>query len=474
MQSSRTTFGGRNGGIVEALSRLDKPALKRYLKASSHPNLDHIPGGGGMPVIGHMYWALKDFSSWLNKQYAEHGSVFKFRTPMGNNVVLLGPEANRLVLQNEGKVFSNYFAYEPGGRDLLFNHLLEMDFANHKATRKMLQAAFKRKAIEGHMELMNPLLKEGISQWRTGQSIKAFDHVKKLLLDTGATVFLGVDIGREADMLNQAFTDLLGGGRDPLRKKEIWFSPFAKGLRGRAILEEFVFKNIPERRRMESRDIFSQLCHARDEEGNLFSDEEIRDHIIFVLFAAQDTTTSVLSAALYSLASNQDWQDEIRQEINALNTDAIEFDHIERLEKTSWTFKEALRMHPPLSMMPRFALEEFECNGVRIPKNTNVIVSALFTHYMPEYWSNPDKFDPLRFSPDRAEDKKDFFQYVPFGGGAHKCLGLHFAETQGKMFLFHLLKQYRVIKNPKLTQFKTIAFPLTHSTDGLPLTFTKI
>ena len=124
--------------------------------------------------------------------------------------------------------------------------------------------------------------------------------------------------------------------------------------------------------------------------------------------------------------------------------------------------------------MPRFALEEFECNGVRIPKNTNVIVSALFTHYMPEYWSNPDKFDPLRFSPDRAEDKKDFFQYVPFGGGAHKCLGLHFAETQGKMFLFHLLKNYRVTKNPKLTQFKTIAFPLTHSTDGLPLTFTKI
>jgi cytochrome P450 len=63
----------------------------------------------------------------------------------------LGTEANRLVLQNEGKIFSNYYAYEPGGQKLLFNHLLELDFAHHKATRKMWQGAFKRSAIQGHM-----------------------------------------------------------------------------------------------------------------------------------------------------------------------------------------------------------------------------------------------------------------------------------------------------------------------------------
>jgi len=102
-----------------------------------------------------MYWALKDFGRWLRKQNDEHGPVFKFCTPIGNSVVLLGPVANRLVLQNDDKVFSNHYAYEPGGRDLLFNQLLEQDFSHHKATRKMLQAAFKRPAIEGHMQKMN-------------------------------------------------------------------------------------------------------------------------------------------------------------------------------------------------------------------------------------------------------------------------------------------------------------------------------
>ena len=93
---------------------------------------------------------------------------------------------------------------------------------------------------------------------------------------------------------------------------------------------------------------------------------------------------------------------------------------------------------------------------------------------MPEYWTNPYKFDPLRFSPGRAEDKKDLFQYVPFGGGAHKCLGLHFAQVQGKMFLFNFLKNYRITKNPKMKTFKYNNYPLTFPTDQLPLRFTKI
>ena len=124
--------------------------------------------------------------------------------------------------------------------------------------------------------------------------------------------------------------------------------------------------------------------------------------------------------------------------------------------------------------MPRYALRDFEFNGHIIPAHTNVLVSALVTHYMPEYWSNPNEFDPQRFSPERAEDKKDFNQYIPFGGGAHKCLGLHFAQVQGKMFLFHLLKNYRITKDRKMTSYKYNNVPLTFPTDGLPLTFTRI
>lgn len=460
--------------IVEALSNFDVSAIQRYQKEQSKPNLDHLPGGTGWPVMGHTYWFITDMQNWMRSQYEQYGSVFRFRMPAWNSVMLIGPDANRLVLQNENKIFSNYLAWGPIFRTLFDNSVLERDFADHKTMRKTLQLAFKRQAIEGHMELMNPLLQQGITKWKLDQPIKAKDHVKKLLLDAAANIFLGVEIGPEADRLNQAFEDILSAGKDPFKNRKLWFMPYAKGLNGRKILKEFVEKNIDERRRVERRDLFSQLCHLKGEDGKLLTDAQIEDHILFILFAAHDTTTSALSTILYTLASNKDWQEQLRQEMLGLNKDTVEFDDIDKLEKTTLIFKEALRMYPALSMIPRFALKDFEFGGQRIPANTLVWVSPTFTHNMSEHWSNPEDFDPLRFSAERAEDKKDFFQYIPFGGGAHKCLGLHFAQIQAKVFLFHLLRSYKVTKNPKMTHYKYNSIPMTLPTDGLPLTFSKL
>jgi len=461
--------------IFKALSNYDLPAIQQYKVKTKKPNLNHIPGGSGLPLVGHAIAGIINLHKWINTQYAKHGNVFRFNIPVAPGVMILGPEANKLIFKNEGKLFSNHLAWEYAFRGLFENNILQRDFSDHKKLRKILQAAFKREAIEGHMAIMNPLLKEGISTWPTDSTIKAMDYAKELLLSTGANVFLGIEMGsKNADKLNKAFSDIVAGTADPLRRKEIWFSPYAKGVKGNKLLSEFIRNNIPERKVKPGRDLLSHFCHLEDDDGNKFSDEEIKDHILFVLFAAHDTTTSALSAILYSLASNLEWQETLRQEMLNLNKEELEFDDIDLLEKTDWTFKEALRMYPALTMMPRYALEDIEFEGHIIPANTPVVISALFTHYMPEYWSNPYKFDPERFSPERAEDKKDFYQYLPFGGGAHKCLGMHFAQVQGKMFLYHLLTNYKVTKDPSMTEYKYNNVPLTFPTDGLPLTFTKI
>lgn len=459
-------------GIREALANFDKPAIRQFQQAAPRPSLDHIPGGPGMPYFGHMYWFLTDIHAWLNKQYAQHGPVFKFRAPqIGDTVFLLGPEANQRVFQNEDKIFSNFLAWDNVFSTLFDNNLLERDFANHKAHRRILQSAFKRQAIEGHINIMNPLLQNGVAQWASGKPIKTMAHLKQLLLETGSAVFLGVEDPQESRPLNKAFSDIVAATTDPLRKEALWFSPYAKGLRANRVLSSYIEQQLPQRRLHEGRDLFSQFCHLRDEQGNLFRDEEIRDHVIFLLFAAHDTTTSALSAILFALASNEQWQQELRLEIQAIRKSCLEFDDIPRLTKTGWTIKEALRMYPALTMMPRYALEDFEYQGHHIPAHTRVNVSALFTHYMPEHWTNPHTFDPLRFSPERAEEKGHLFQYIPFGGGAHKCLGMHFAEVQTKMFLFHLLKNYRVAKRPGQEKYRYNNIPLTFPTDGLPLSF---
>lgn len=474
MSSQNGVTNSQEEDIIGQLARYDLKSLKSYQKRVERPSFTGIPGDSGWPVLGHLYPFLTQLHGWLNKQYHAYGPVFKLCTPAITGIYLIGPDANKFVLQNESMSFSNFLAWEPTLSTLFDNNLLQRDFTDHKVQRKILQQAFKRAAIDGHMELMNPMIREGVSALSSGEKIRSMDMVKRLLLNVGSKVFLGLDAGAEADRLNKAFTDIVDGTADPFRRKEIWFFPYAKGLRGNATITRFINENIGQRRLTVSRDMFSYLCHLRDDEGNLISDEQVKDHLIFLLFAAHDTTTSALSAILYALASNVQWQDQLRDEIYALDKETLEFDDLERLQKTGWTFSEALRMYPALHSIPRYALKDFEFNGHLIPANTMVLLSTILTHYMPEYWTNPNEFDPYRFSPERAEDKKHFYQYIPFGGGSHKCLGLHIAQIQAKMFLFYLLKQYRVTKSPNMTTYRYKSVPLAFPTDGLPLTFTRI
>jgi len=463
--------------IQYALAQNDTPAIRRYQRNASKPDLRHIPGNTGLPIIGNAHNLLFRFEDYINNSYKKYGPIFKFKsigTIGTEGVWLLGPEANKLVLQNQGKKFSNYFGWNIAFKGLFDNALLEQDFNNHKANRKILQAAFKKEAVQSHMEIMSPILKNGIHQWPTNTLFKTLTPLKTLLLDTGSKVFLGLDPGHESAELNQAFVNIVMAVADPFKEKGLFFFPYARGVKGRQTITDFIFRNIPKRRKNPGKDIFSQLCVLTDDDGKRLTDGEIRDQILFVLFAAHDTTTSTLCSLLYAIASNPKWQEELREEISNLDKDHLEFDDLTLMEKTSWSIKETIRMYPPLGVMPRFTLEDVEFNGYTIPANSQVMISAVFSHYDEEYWSNPRQFDPRRFSPERAEDKKDFFQYIPFGGGAHKCLGMHFAETQIKTFLFHFLKIYRVEPETKNGDYKFRWVPLTFPSDGLPLVFQKL
>jgi cytochrome P450 len=91
-----------------------------------------------------------------------------------------------------------------------------------------------------------------------------------------------------------------------------------------------------------------------------------------------------------------------------------------------------------------------------------------FNHHLQEFWTAPRTFDPERWAPERAEHKRHSFQWLPFGGGAHKCLGLHFAELQTKIFLFHLLRNYQVTPDPG-HKYRTRYVPLEIPGNGLPV-----
>jgi cytochrome P450 len=188
----------------------------------------------------------------------------------------------------------------------------------------------------------------------------------------------------------------------------------------------------------------------------------------FLMMAAHDTLTSSLTSFIGELAAHPDWQQKLREEVLALglaSDAATSFDDLEAMPLSEMAFKEALRIKPPVPSMPRRAVRDFTFKGFAIPAGTLVGINPLFTHHMPEIWAEPDRFDPTRFSKE-AERNRHRYAWIPYGGGAHMCLGLHFAYMQAKTFARHFLQNLEV-SLPSLYRPQWQMWPIPKPRDGL-------
>jgi cytochrome P450 len=261
-------------------------------------------------------------------------------------------------------------------------------------------------------------------------------------------------------------------------RKPLPFTKMKKGVDGRAFLVDYFTKETL-RRRAEGggQDMFSQFATATREDGSLLPVDEVVDHMNFLMMAAHDTITSSATSLIFHLATNPEWQEKLREEIFAVtggpdgdgNPRPLDYDDLAKLDLTEMAFKESLRMIPPVPSMPRRALREFEYGGYRIPAGAMVGINIYWTHHSEEYWENPFTFDPMRFTPDKVRARHKY-AWVPFGGGAHMCLGLHFAYMQVKILLAQLLQRYRIEAaagyNPEWQDW-----PIPQPKDGLKVEF---
>ena len=285
-----------------------------------------------------------------------------------------------------------------------------------------------------------------VAQWKARPGgMLLYPAMKQLTLDLAATSFLGTSIGPEVKEITKAFVDMVAASIAPIRTP-LPGTQMARGVKGRARIVAYFSEQIPIRRAKGGEDLFSQLCHATHEDGALLSPQDIVDHMSFLMMAAHDTLTSSLTSFVAALAESPQWQDRLRGEVAALGLAAdapTSFDHLEAMPLNEMAFKEAMRMRPPVPSIPRRATRDFNFGGYQIPAGTLVGANPLFTHHMPTIWPDPEAFDPLRFT-DEAQRNRHRFAFVPFGGGAHMCLGLHFAYMQAKCFARHFLQNLSV------------------------------
>ena len=414
-----------------------------------------------------------DMLSDLRTLRQRHGEAVVQNLGLVKMVNLFGPEANRYVLLDRDRLFSARQPWHFIMGKIFPNGLLLRDGEEHKHHRKIMHEAFKRDALRTYADRMNPMIDEGIAAWAdSGGRLLAFPAFKKLTLHIAASIFVGVELGPKTDHLNHAFEDMVAASMSKIRVRLPGLE-FYRGLKGREFLIGFFRDLLPQKRAEQTADMFSRLCHAVSEEGQRFDDTEVIDHMIFLMMAAHDTTTSTLSSMTYELARHPNWQEKIREESIALDKPFLSFDDLDQLESLTWAMKETLRRYPPLPVIPRIATTDFEFGGYRIDKGTMVVIGPIHTHHMSEWWDDPFQFDPERFSPSRAEDERHTHSWVPFGGGPHLCLGLRFAEIQVKAILHQLVRRYRWSVSPGY-QMPVQQAPISKPRDGLPLQITPL
>jgi cytochrome P450 len=417
--------------------------------------------------------ARTDMLTPLQRMHERHGNAVLQVTPLIKMVNLFGPDANRLVLLDRDDIFSSRKPWTAIMGRIFPNGLLLRDGAEHKHHRKIMHEAFKRAPLREYASRMNPMIEAGIADWASGNGKRlAFQSYKTLTLDIAASIFVGVDLGPDTQRMNGVFEDLVAASMSVIRLP-IKGLEFQRGLEGRAFMARYLRELLPKKRAGAGGDMFSRLSRAQNESGERFEDSDVVDHMIFLMMAAHDTTTSTLTSMTYELARHPEWQERVREEAFAFGAPHLGFDDLERASQLGLVMKETLRRYPPLPVIPRVAEAEFSFEGYRIPAGTMVVVSPIHTHHMPEWFPAPRVFDPERFTPERAEDQRHTHAWVPFGGGPHHCIGLRFAETQVKAIMHQLLRRYRW-SVPDGYQMPVQQAPISKPRDGLPGRFERI
>ncbi|WP_372748540.1 cytochrome P450 [Litorivivens sp.] len=448
-------------------------AVANYKLAKDNHQLSHIPGSFGWPVIGHTISLVKDLYGTVDKQYKEFGPVSKFGLAGFKGVLLCGPDLYQQIYLDKEKNFSAEMGYMGSLGRFYKGALLLRDHEEHRFQRRMMQTAFKNDAMKGYIDTMGPMLNEAVESWDGQKDFHFFPAIKQALLDVAATIFVGLGKDDErADKLNTAFTDVANGLMG-LITKEIPGTAYAKGKKGERYLHEFFGALIDERRKNDGIDTFSYFAKEKNEDGEYFSDQDIVAHMSFLLFAAHDTTTSALSHLLYHLGQNPEMQQRLREEAQAIGKDYLEYEDLDRMPLADAAVREALRLHPSVMMMQRRTINDCEIGGYHIPANTILFLAPQYVHRMPEYWDEPEKFDPDRWLEPRNEHKRHSFSFVGFGGGAHKCIGMHFALMQTKNFLHQFLTRYEFSLPENFgTEMQTV--PLPKPADDLPMVLKRL
>lgn len=333
--------------------------------------------------------------------------------------------------------------------------LLSSEGAVWLKQRRLMQPAFRQQQIVKLHAVMLSCVESLLHEWEgkpEGQVIDIAAEMTRLTLKIVSLALFSVDISDESNELSQASRTALEyvyyRMMTPIALP-VWFPTPGnlKFRRAKHTLDSVVSEIIRARRKNPTQhvDLLSMLLDCRDEDtGEGMSDRELKDEIITLINAGHETTASALAWTWYLLGRHPDVMANLQDELETvLNGSSPTVEKLPQLQYTRQVFDEAQRLCPIAFGLPRVALEDDEIQGYFIPKGSVLSVAQYFIFRHPEFWENPEQFDPDRFLPEQVNQRPKF-AYFPFGGGQHVCIGKNFALMESTTILAAIAQRFHI------------------------------
>jgi cytochrome P450 len=401
-----------------------------------------IPGPGRWTTLHRLLPVpFRRFPDFLAEMTQRYGDVLAFSLPWRSYVFVNDPALVKDILVTQQHAFSKSLGTRVL-RLLLGDGLLTSEDPLHRQMRRIVQPAFHRERMAEYARVMERDAGEFVERITPNESFDAHAAMTELTLRIATETLFGSDESESAKLVREAlrlmmneFPKMLTPAGAMLTRLPL---PSTRRFwRARTMLDEIVYGLIARRRLDPSgrTDALSMLLAAGDGETTYQpTDEQIRDEIMTLFMAGHETTANTLTWSLFLLAQN----DEVDRRAALAARDG-DRDYLERV------VKEVLRLYPPAWIIGRESLRDVTLSdGSYIPAKTTVFMVPLLLHRKPQTFTQPDRFEPDRW----LEGEPPPFAYIPFGGGARRCIGDEFALRETTIVLETLLRRYRFALEP--------------------------
>jgi len=328
-----------------------------------------------------------------------------------------------------------------------------MEGARHQRQRRLLLPPFHGDRMRAYGQLICDTTERTIGQWRIGEPFSVRSSMQEISLKVILQAVFGLYEGQRCEQLKQLLRSVLDVTGSPLSSSLLFFkslqqdlgawSPWGRFLRQKQQIDQLLNAEIEERRQQtdSSRaDILSMLMSARDENGQPMTDAELRDELITLLVAGHETTASALTWALYWIHHLPEVCDRLLKELDTVG-DKKDLSEISRLPYLTAVCSETLRIYPVAMLtFPRIVKSPLQIMGYQFEPDTVLAGCIYLTHHREDLYPEPKSFKPERF----LERQFSPYEYLPFGGGNRRCIGMAFALFEMKLVLATVLSHWQL------------------------------